>query len=553
MKTDANNSASIKDNQNNSWSFTSTNQDATKALYLGWDNTKGLQFGSGSAPVKTLTIKSQGFIGKSISKVTINTSCASSGNATVNVKVGNDAFKNGNNESYKLTTTATDVNFTGNAVGEIEVSFTNSAKKAIYLKSIVIEYTATTELGEIKYNGETADGKTFTVMGGTEMKFTAANAETMSRTVNNETPYFANGSEISWTAPVVEEATEYSLTVKAGKSSPDSDNGVSVAANFTVIVTPAPKAETYTLVTSADAIAEGLTYIIAGDKAEGGKFALMSVDVTDNKYFNALMGTAGETYGFAKSDNTIAITPIEGANANKIAIITLEGNSTDGFKIKNQNGNYLKMGSDKTTMSLTDKASDATMFTISLTDGVLTINGGGNTGIFSYNPSYPRFSNYSASQGSIFLYCKTIAPDAPALHSDVETDNEGVITGSTLKFEDVPEGHSIWWRIVPEVAETPADGMVKEEAEFQKYTEPVTLTAGTKGTLHYYAQHDATGGKSETKTAKVNVPDEDTGIAGIEAENGETVYFNLQGVRVQNPEKGIFIRVQNGKAVKITK
>ena len=45
----------------------------------------------------------------------------------------------------------------------------------------------------------------------------------------------------------------------------------------------------------------------------------------------------------------------------------------------------------------------------------------------------------------------------------------------------------------------------------------------------------------------------ETGITGIEAENGEAVYFNLQGVRVENPENGIFIRVQNGKAVKIMK
>ena len=45
----------------------------------------------------------------------------------------------------------------------------------------------------------------------------------------------------------------------------------------------------------------------------------------------------------------------------------------------------------------------------------------------------------------------------------------------------------------------------------------------------------------------------ETGIASIEAEDGEAVYFNLQGVRVQNPENGIFIRVQNGKAVKIAK
>ena len=63
-----------------------------------------------------------------------------------------------------------------------------------------------------------------------------------------------------------------------------------------------------------------------------------------------------------------------------------------------------------------------------------------------------------------------------------------------------------------------------------------------------YAMKD--GVKSEAKTITANVP---SGIAGIEAENGEAVYFNLQGVRVENPENGIFIRVQNGKAVKIAK
>ena len=63
-----------------------------------------------------------------------------------------------------------------------------------------------------------------------------------------------------------------------------------------------------------------------------------------------------------------------------------------------------------------------------------------------------------------------------------------------------------------------------------------------------YAMKD--GVKSEAKTITADVP---SGIAGIEAENGEAVYFNLQGVRVENPENGIFIRVQNGKAVKIAK
>lgn len=45
-----------------------------------------------------------------------------------------------------------------------------------------------------------------------------------------------------------------------------------------------------------------------------------------------------------------------------------------------------------------------------------------------------------------------------------------------------------------------------------------------------------------------------SGVDSIEVENdGEAVYFNLQGVRVDNPENGIFVRVANGKAVKVVK
>jgi hypothetical protein len=44
-----------------------------------------------------------------------------------------------------------------------------------------------------------------------------------------------------------------------------------------------------------------------------------------------------------------------------------------------------------------------------------------------------------------------------------------------------------------------------------------------------------------------------SGVESIEADDAEAVYFNLQGVRVNNPEKGIFIRVANGKSSKVVK
>ena len=43
-----------------------------------------------------------------------------------------------------------------------------------------------------------------------------------------------------------------------------------------------------------------------------------------------------------------------------------------------------------------------------------------------------------------------------------------------------------------------------------------------------------------------------TGVDIVSADNGEAVYYNLQGVRVANPENGLYIRVQNGKAQKVT-
>lgn len=47
--------------------------------------------------------------------------------------------------------------------------------------------------------------------------------------------------------------------------------------------------------------------------------------------------------------------------------------------------------------------------------------------------------------------------------------------------------------------------------------------------------------------------DNETGISAIEAEEGEAVYYNLQGVRIEKPVKGAYIRVVNGKAVKVMK
>lgn len=62
----------------------------------------------------------------------------------------------------------------------------------------------------------------------------------------------------------------------------------------------------------------------------------------------------------------------------------------------------------------------------------------------------------------------------------------------------------------------------------------------------------ATGNNPAIKTIKVYYTI-NVGVDAIEAVDGEAVYYNLQGVRVANPERGLFIKVQNGKSQKILK
>ena len=62
----------------------------------------------------------------------------------------------------------------------------------------------------------------------------------------------------------------------------------------------------------------------------------------------------------------------------------------------------------------------------------------------------------------------------------------------------------------------------------------------------------ATGNNESESRILINLDNNaETGIEGIGEEDGEAVYYNLQGVRVQNPEHGIYVKVQNGKATKV--
>ena len=105
--------------------------------YWGLDtqNGKGQQFGSSSKPYKSMTLTSDSF--SNVSKITINTSGASKISGTCIITVGGVQVG-----KISLTSSAKEYSFTLNEPlsGEIVISYTQTSSKAIYIKSLEVEY-----------------------------------------------------------------------------------------------------------------------------------------------------------------------------------------------------------------------------------------------------------------------------------------------------------------------------------------------------------------------------------------------------------------------------
>jgi len=126
---------------------------ATDGGYFGHDRTKGQQIGSSSKPASTLTLTTADIPG-TITKVVVNTSGANGIEATFSVSVGETEFQYANDAteaitSATMTNTATDYEFTGSASGAITLSWANSSVKALYVKSIYVEYNNEEEEGYV--------------------------------------------------------------------------------------------------------------------------------------------------------------------------------------------------------------------------------------------------------------------------------------------------------------------------------------------------------------------------------------------------------------------
>ncbi|MBD5335840.1 MAG: hypothetical protein HDR95_00810 [Bacteroides sp.] len=81
-------------------------------------------------------------------------------------------------------------------------------------------------------------------------------------------------------------------------------------------------------------------------------------------------------------------------------------------------------------------------------------------------------------------------------------------------------------------------------------TTTATYEAGETVPVNFYIPV-AAGLLSDTVNYTVGTANDDTEVSLVAAGEEAPAFYTLQGVRVANPEKGLFIRIQNGKATKV--
>ena len=131
----------------------------------------------------------------------------------------------------------------------------------------------------------------------------------------------------------------------------------------------------------------------------------------------------------------------------------------------------------------------------------------------------------------------------------VQADGEQVVT-----FTPAVEGHVIYTCFVPAVVDNAmtlaADATIEHDGKTFSLAADNKVTVSTSGTLHYFAMEPASGIKSEVKTIEFAISTAITDI-NVDNANAPVEYFNLQGIRVENPANGLYIRRQGNKVEKV--
>ena len=146
------------------------------------------------------------------------------------------------------------------------------------------------------------------------------------------------------------------------------------------------------------------------------------------------------------------------------------------------------------------------------------------------------------------------AAETPAAPVPTIKVGETVITEGSVDLKEgevaevsfeLAEGVEVYYNLTETGIEKAA---AEDGLEYTKYTEPIRISKAS--TLTYYSVVNGV----ESEKATFTVTGGTTAITEINADaNAPVEYFNLQGIRVANPENGVFIRRQGNTVTKVVK
>lgn len=291
----------------------------TDTGYWAYDGTKGQQFGSGSKPYSSLTLTADSGV-NGIQDVVINTSGASSIDASVSVSVGGTPFVIKGSDPAKtsesLTATATEYTFTSPDgdlyVGDIVISYANSSSKAIYIKAISLN-------PDTRIDPELA----YATAAYNVLTSSAFETPTLSAVdgFNGTVTYAIGGEDDPDVASVNAETGAVTIGTKAGS--------VTVTASFEGNATYKPGSASYTITVGAAALSVSTT---TPDNAAYEENSTTSFTVTSNVPWTAVASSNGSYIkGIYVGETQInTATPVvQAASADPITV-TVKFNANDG-------------------------------------------------------------------------------------------------------------------------------------------------------------------------------------------------------------------------------
>ena len=348
---------------------------ATDATLIEWNATKGIQFGSKATPNTAYTLSTSGFAAYKIKSVTVNSSIAASGDATMKITVGAQT-----SDAYELTTSNAAYTFDcDDTNGNITINWT-ATQRAYYVKSITVEYELPTDMVEI-------EKPTFKTPEGVYENKVTVTAETADQAL---VLYYT----LDGTDPSYEDFQSETGTTKCSKyyvMYPELTESATIKAM--AVKVDGETVYKSDIVEAKYIVSPTKPYVPATTIASGNRYAFVANDNVADFLFGAANGNLQGREVSGKYDKYI-----ETVEYNAFTFTSTNG----GYTIQDAEGRYMYLeGNDGKVSFAAEKPAAGAVWSVSIDNGQATIKNGNST--LYYSADNNIFGCYAEKAGDMVL------------------------------------------------------------------------------------------------------------------------------------------------------